>query len=110
MGKKLSTVGMMGRALARQIGITKVDIKMQQRIIKAMNKTWQAIGSDALEAVADELGQDGLSREEVIELVIDAGRVGAFGNDKEAAEALYKLTYDEMVAIGRKAFPFKTYS
>ena len=44
------------------------------KIKNAMNNTWDAIGSDVLELSGGEVNKD-----LVIEMVLDAGRMGQFG-------------------------------
>jgi hypothetical protein len=87
-----------------------IDKKMEQRILIAMQRTWDVIGCDTL-TMLEEAGEPAvLSKDEVIELVIDADRLREFGEDKEATDTLYNLpSYKQKVEIGRKAFPFKKY-
>jgi len=91
--------------------MAKLSETMQQRIIAAALRTWNAIGADCL---VNEDGQPDqsvtLSKEEVIELVVDAGRMLTYGGDMEAAEVFYiQLTSHERDQIMTAAFPHEHY-
>jgi len=87
-----------------------IDEKMEQRIVRAMLRTWDEIGGDTLTMLEEADEPAVLPKDEVIELVIDAGRLRVFGGDDEAADELYNLpSYEEKVEIGRKAFTFEKY-
>ena len=61
------------------------------RAIAAIQRTWQAIGSDVME-----LFEEYPSDEEVMELILDANRMEAYGNDNEAAAyCIYLLHYQK---------------
>ena len=80
---------------------------MKERMLRALQRTWQAIGPDVLQC----LGEGGsLSREEVVETVLDADHVRVYGDDAEAAEYLYSLPYAEMKEIAREEFSSDSYS
>lgn len=83
-----------------------VSKEMQQRIIKAMTKTWNYIGHDIF--MCEGVNED-LSQSNVIDLVMDAGRVKSFGGDPEAAEVLYQMTITSQNKLGKRAFPLKRY-
>jgi hypothetical protein len=75
---------------------------MRARVKTAIRYTWNAIAGDWMQAVGDADGSCDL--ESMIEGCIDADRVLAFGDDDEAAEALYALkSWEEMKALGREA-------
>jgi len=84
-----------------------MDKKMRTRIIKAMNQTWQAIGGDTLTAMQEVMDRDYVTRDEVIEVVLD--RVHELGQDKEATIELNSLPYEAREEIAKEAFPFRTY-
>ena len=79
---------------------------MDERIVCALNRTWQAIGADVLE-----LGEGVVGRDIVEEMVCDADRLLTYGGDKEAAEAFYELLWDskERKELILQAFPFENY-
>ena len=80
-------------------------VGLQQRINKAANFTWEAIGSDILQ-VAE---VDSMPREAVIEVVIDCDYMERYGDDREAVAAFRKLPADEQLDMLRKAFRCKHY-
>lgn len=85
--------------------------EMVERIIRAANRTFDAIAGDLLTAIREcGDGDAEISQMEAIESVFDADRMNAYGGDKEAYEACKELDWDEVVKIGKKAFPYKSYS
>lgn len=88
---------------------TKLSPEMVQRIHNAAHRTFNVIAGDLLNAVA-EFGGDSIKQIEVIESVFDADRMGVYGGDKEAYEATKSLTWEEIVKLGKKIFPYKSYS
>jgi hypothetical protein len=68
-------------------------IKMEARVIEALNNTWNAIGMDSLQVIIEFENRSYMTKEEVIEVVTDADRLHYNGNDKEAAEYFYSLEY-----------------
>lgn len=76
---------------------------LQERITEAANRTWQAIGGDVLRSAE----VDSISREEVVECVIDY--FADYGNDAEAVAEFNKLPYEEREKMLLKAFPFDSY-
>ena len=78
---------------------------LQQRINKAANFTWEAIGSDILQ-VAE---VDSMSREDVIEVVSDCDYLERYGDDKEAVAAFRALDIEERHEMLVKAFLCKRY-
>lgn len=80
----------------------KMDKKMETRIVNAISHTFTQIASDLEEGCA-EMGEH-MTLEVALEGCIDADRVATFGQDPEAAKALYALgSYKEMCVLGRKA-------
>jgi hypothetical protein len=76
---------------------------LQERITRAANRTWQAIGSDILVAVET----DSVTQEEVIEAVMDY--IHDYGGDEEAIAEFNKLSFEDKTEILRKAFPMPRY-
>lgn len=91
------------------IPLKEVPKEMQNRIVNAMYRTWEAIGDDLLQCVADCGGKIPIPRSEVIECVCDAGRMGPYGGDKEAYEISKKLSWNDLKKLGKVAFPFAKY-
>jgi len=83
---------------------------MEDRIIRAMVNTWDAIGADCL---IDDMGNRDpkaeLPKDHVIEIVLDASHMEMYGRDGEAVEELRKMPYEKMIEIGKKAFTYETY-
>jgi hypothetical protein len=42
--------------------------------------------------------------------VFDADRMRLYGGDKEAEEYTHQLSWDEITKLGKKIFPYKSYS
>lgn len=87
---------------------TTLSPEMEQRIIRAANRTFQVIGGDLLNLV-QEMGGGSIKQIEVIEAVFDADRMKMYGGDDEAYLATKDMSWDELVKLGKKAFPYKTY-
>jgi hypothetical protein len=71
----------------------------------ALNHTWEVIGGDILAAS----GETSISRETVIEVVLDADSFKTYGGDKEAINAFYFLNKFEREEVLRLAFPHERY-
>jgi hypothetical protein len=71
----------------------------------ALNETWETIGYDILEAN----NRKDVTREIVMELVLDADSFKTYGGDEEAIVAFYDLTKEERKEVLLRAFPHKTY-
>lgn len=78
---------------------------LQKRINKAANLVWQYIGDDILKTAE----VDSISREDVIEVVLDASYLEYHGQDTEAVAELRKLSYEEQQEMMLKAFPCERY-
>ncbi len=78
---------------------------LQERINRAANVTWQAIGDAVLKV--DNAGS--LPREDVVATVIDCDYLETHGGDAEAVAAFRKLTPDKQREMLLKAFPAKHY-
>lgn len=76
---------------------------LQERITEAANRTWKSIGGDVLTSAE----VDSISRDEVVECVIDY--IADYGNDAEAVAEFKKLSYEEKEEMLLKAFPFDRY-
>ena len=51
-----------------------------------------------------------MKQDEVIEAVFDANYMQIYGGDKEAEAYTHKLNFDELMKLGKKIFPYKSYS
>lgn len=86
-----------------------IAMDMQKRVIVMMNRTWDAIGGDALQCVEECGGRTPIPRAEVIEWVCDADRMDMYGGDKEAYTFWKTLPRKVQDALAKKAFPFGRY-
>jgi hypothetical protein len=75
----------------------------QERINRAAQSTWQAIGGDILRAAE----VDSMSREDVAEAVMDY--INDYGRDMDAIAEFKKLSFEEKQAVLLKAFPLARY-
>ena len=86
--------------------------EMNDRIKRAISRTWDAIGYDLMQAVADSEGipieRVSIPQDEAVEMSCDC-YLEIHGGDKEAAKAAHELGLDELYALGRQALPFKSY-
>lgn len=73
----------------------------------ALEATWQAIGADILAVVPEQ----SISRDEVIEVVLDADRLECYADEesKPVVETFRTLPYPEQIAIAKKYFVFERY-
>ena len=76
---------------------------LQERINRAANRTWQAIGGDVLRSAQ----ADWLPREDGVECVLDY--LGEYGGDPEAISAFNNLSFEEKADMLRKAFRLARY-
>ena len=76
---------------------------LQERITRAANRTWQAIGSDILVAAE----ADSMTQEEVIEAVLDY--IHDYGGDEEAIAEFNQLSFEDKTEMLRKALPLARY-
>jgi hypothetical protein len=81
------------------------DLTIEQRkiAVRAISDTWNAIGADVLNAVAEEKNLRNresatMPTEDVIEVVLDADHVKTYGGD----------SYELKKELGREAFPYDT--
>jgi len=81
------------------------DGTVECRMKAALNETWETIGYDILEAN----NRKDVTREIVMELVLDADSFKTYGGDEEAIVAFYDLTKEERKEVLLRAFPHKTY-
>lgn len=84
---------------------------MEIRIENMASRTWDAIGYDCL---VNDMGEPDesvtMSRDEVMEIVADAGHMKMYGNDKEAWEAWQKLpSYEKKLEAISGAFLYEIY-
>lgn len=94
---------------ARTLKAKDVPQEMYERISRAAHRTFDAIGGDLMNLV-QETGGHSMKQGEVIESVFDADRMRLYGGDKEAEEYTHQLSWDELTKLGKKIFPYKSYS
>jgi len=82
---------------------------MKQRIVRALNRTWDVIGSDCLDSFEEK--NPTMPRAHVAEVVCDAGHMRMYGGDEEAVKIFEKLKYggDAWNKLIKEAFPYKSY-
>lgn len=83
-------------------GLAEPQVKEIQRAAQA---TWQYIGGDVLEMN----GESAISRDEVIEAILDADYMQQHVKDKALYKKFSSLKYDIQIALITPAFPFKRY-
>jgi hypothetical protein len=91
------------------IKLKNVSEEMQNRIIRAMSNTWQAIASDMFQCLQDCGEKTEMTRAAVIEVVCDAGHIQIHGGDTDAYKVFNELSYTDMKKLGRKAFTYTRY-
>ena len=94
---------------ARTLKVSDIPQEMYDRIYRAAHKTFNAIGGDLMRAVEED-GGHAMKQDEVIEAVFDANYMQIYGGDKEAEAYTHKLNFDELMKLGKKIFPHKSYS
>lgn len=94
---------------ARTLKVSDIPQEMYDRIHRAAHKTFNAIGGDLMRAVEED-GGHAMKQDEVIESVFDANYMQIYGGDKEAEEYTHQLSWDELMKLGKKIFPHKSYS
>lgn len=94
---------------ARTLKVSDIPQEMYDRIHRAAHKTFNAIGGDLMRAVEED-GGHAMKQDEVIESVFDANYMQIYGGDKEAEAYTHKLNFDELMKLGKKIFPYKSYS
>lgn len=71
----------------------------------ALNRVWDYIGADVLEICDGEC-----SRDEVIEFVLDAGRLETMGDaDPKELDIFRAMTYEAQCAVAKQFFTFSIY-
>jgi hypothetical protein len=82
------------------------DKAMEQRILRALRRTWEVIAHDIFQARVEcgEKNPYNVRRCEVVEVVLDADHARTYGEDNEAMELLYKMPYEAMKRLAAKAF------
>ena len=78
---------------------------MQERMIYAMNRTWENIGGIVLQVYSGTLSQD-----QLIASVLEKDHLEDYGDDTEAVNKLRSLSSLQLTAITLLAFPFPVYS
>lgn len=90
---------------------------LKQRAVQVLQRTWQAIGYDTLQAYADEKGRRVerivISRDDVIDSVSACGFKGGYpemyGDDLEATVWLEQQPREVQDGVLREAFPHTRY-
>jgi hypothetical protein len=86
---------------------------MEQRAIRALRRTWEAIGGDYLQLAAED-GATHMKQDEVIDAVSACGFKGGYpmthGDDKEAVEWLESQMTKVQDKLLKEAFPHARYS
>ena len=97
----------------RNVKAVKIPDAMRKRIQVMADRTWDVIGYDVLQGVAECDGKNinsiNIPRSEVIETVCDADYMLMHGGDGEAYKFWEKLSYSQQAAVVRKAFPHSRY-
>lgn len=79
--------------------------EQEYEIESALYTTWQAIAIDILS-----VSNGTVSKEEVIEVVLDADRIEMFGNLSEETLSLWKtLSFTEKMNLAKSAFEHDAY-
>jgi len=91
----------------KKIKEIKLSPDLLDRIKRLMWRTYEAVGSD-LAALAREDGRSWSTRDEVIEVVLDADRMKGRGDDG-AFMICNSLPYEQAVSIARKVFHLVRY-
>jgi len=68
-------------------------MKMEDRVVRALARTWEVIGMDFLDLIAEYDNKSYADKDDVIEAVTDADRLHYQGDDEEAAKYFYSLQY-----------------
>ena len=74
-----------------------------KRLENAMWNTWTEIGSDTLQMIQEQDGRDWAKREEVIEMVLDAGRM-EHHLTIEDKERYRGMKFKKLMSIARHTF------
>ncbi len=83
---------------------------MKKRMELMALKTWDVIGGDCLTVLEEMDDRNYMTKDEVIEVVCDAGYMKMHGGDKEAYEYWSKLpNYDEKMKAIESAFLHERY-
>ena len=93
--------------VARKTGLTPEEIKVLER---AMNATWNYVGSDFLEACIGQGSGKSIPRSHVVEAVTDADRMETFNpKDRDVIKKYYALDDKKKKLVDKLAFPFERY-
>lgn len=77
-----------------------------EKIKSGLYLTWNAIGGEIIES----LGGESMSREEVIEVVLDANYLEMYGRlDKADLDAFRSLPFNEQDRIAAQVFTYHSY-
>lgn len=87
------------------IPLRNVNPEMRKRIIRAMQKTWNAIAYDILVAEKNQTCR----RSVVIDVVNDSDFIKTYGEDEEAYLITRRLSPNSIKILGKEAFPTSHY-
>lgn len=74
---------------------------MEERIVKAIRKTWNMIAPDLLNITGE------LSQQDALEALADY--LTMYGDDKEAVKVFFDLSMEEQARVGKIAMPASEY-
>ena len=80
------------------------------RIKRALQRTWDVIGSDMLTSLQEAGQAEEMTRDHVIEVVCDADHLESHGDDRKIVDVFRELVDVDRLAICKLAFPFESYS
>jgi len=94
-----------------------VEAKMNQKHLEQiwgalLRATWEYIGNDIMSAVQEE-GKDWISRDDLIEVVLDADHMNVAAknaSEKEALKEFDKLSYKEKIKFAKTVFIYERWS
>lgn len=81
---------------AEPVTEVKLTFDSQERITKAIVRTWNAIAADC-EAIPGWKNKT----DDIVEMTLDAGRLNMYGGDEEAVALFDGLPFDQQMKIGR---------
>lgn len=83
-------------------------LELTQEQSQALNQIWDQIGGDVLACYFDEDGSATLSRNEVVEIVMDADRPATMFPNVDWS-SFYAMSRADRVIAARTAFKYSTY-
>lgn len=77
-------------------------------IERGLQRVWDTVGGDYLSGLEEEGGGSTLTKEDVVEVVLDAGYLETYNKDLDTKQ-FRALSYNDQKKIARKVFPFSRY-